>query len=159
MHALFYRIVHAISSTRWFGRVGPYVFPHLDRVVHRATGGKLLVSSLVQPGLVLTSTGARSGLPRESPLASLADEKGWLVVGSNFGQDGHPAWTYNLIAHPDATISWQGEDVPVTARLLEGAERKEAWAELLAFYPPYAVYASRVDREIRLFRLVRRAIP
>lgn len=156
MRTLFYRLVHAISSTRWFGRIGPYVFPGLDRVVHHGTGGRLLVSSLVQPGLVLTSTGAKTGLPRKSPLAALADDEGWLVVGSNFGQDHHPSWTYNLLAHPEATISWHGEDIPVTARLLEGEERKRAWAELLAFYPPYAAYDARVRRQIRVFRLVRR---
>ena len=59
-------------------------------------------------------------------------------------------------AHPDAEISWKGEDIPVTARLLDGEERDAAWKAVLAFWPPYATYQARVDREIRLFRIVRR---
>ncbi|MEW1563147.1 nitroreductase/quinone reductase family protein [Streptomyces sp. NPDC093509] len=85
-----------------------------------------------------------------------APESGWILVGSNFGRTGHPAWTANLLAHPDAVISWKGEDIPVTARLLTGEERAAVWRTALAFWPPYATYQARVDREIRLFRIVRR---
>ncbi|MFG3169395.1 nitroreductase/quinone reductase family protein [Streptomyces sp. NPDC048200] len=85
-----------------------------------------------------------------------APESGWILVGSNFGRTGHPAWTANLLAHPDAVISWKGEDIPVTARLLTGEERAAVWRTALVFWPPYATYQARVDREIRLFRIVRR---
>lgn len=44
----------------------------------------------------------------------------------------------------------------MTARLLEAGEREEAWAAALKFWPPYAAYQRRVEREIRLFRLERR---
>ncbi|MFD8563918.1 nitroreductase/quinone reductase family protein [Streptosporangium canum] len=54
----------------------------------------------------------------------------WLLIGSNFGRPGHPAWTANLLAHPDADINWKGEDIPVPARLLDSAEREEAWASV-----------------------------
>ena len=74
----------------------------------------------------------------------------WILVGSNFGRTGHPAWTANLLAHPDAEVSWKGADIPVTARLLAGEERAAAWEALLAFWPPYATYQARVEREIRL---------
>ncbi|PHQ51995.1 hypothetical protein BLA24_10300 [Streptomyces cinnamoneus] len=67
-----------------------------------------------------------------------------------------PAWTANLLAHPDVEINWRGRDIPVRARLLSGAEREGAWATALAFWPPYARYQERVEREIRLFRLDRR---
>ena len=46
---------------------------------------------------------------------------------------------------------------PVTARLLEGEERAEVWKTALAFWPPYATYQKRIEREIRLFRIIRRA--
>lgn len=42
------------------------------------------------------------------------------------------------------------------ARLLEGAEREEVWRVALTFWPPYAAYQARVERQIRLFRLERR---
>ncbi|GGV89281.1 nitroreductase family deazaflavin-dependent oxidoreductase [Streptomyces massasporeus] len=152
------RVVQKVSSTRGFARVAPHVVPALDRAVHRLTRGKVLLSAQLLPGVVLTSTGARSGLPRRTPLACMpeGDGRGWILVGSNFGRPGHPAWSHNLLAHPDAEISWKGRDVPVTARLLAGEERAAAWRALLRFWPPYAAYQARVEREIRVFRLVRR---
>ncbi|MEU3851828.1 nitroreductase family deazaflavin-dependent oxidoreductase [Streptomyces sp. NPDC029554] len=152
------RFVQKVSATPGFARVAPYVFPALDRAVHRLTRGKVLLSAQLLPGVVLTSTGARSGLPRRTPLACMPEDggRGWILVGSNFGRPGHPAWSHNLLAHPDAEISWKGRDIPVTARLLTGEERAAAWQAVLAFWPPYAAYQARVDREIRVFRLVRR---
>ncbi|PKW09289.1 deazaflavin-dependent oxidoreductase, nitroreductase family [Streptomyces sp. 1222.5] len=149
------RLVQKVSSTRLFAKVAPHVIPALDRGVHRLTRGRVLLSAQLLPGVILTSTGARSGLPRRTPLACMPQEdgRGWLLVGSNFGRPGHPAWTHNLLAHPDASISVEGRDVPVTARLLTGEERAAAWRALLVFWPPYATYQARVTREIRLFRL------
>ncbi|OUC92500.1 nitroreductase family deazaflavin-dependent oxidoreductase [Streptomyces swartbergensis] len=152
------RFVQKVSSARGFARVAPHVVPALDKAVHRLTRGRVLLSAQLLPGVVLTSTGAKSGLPRRTPLACVPEDggRGWLLVGSNFGRPGHPAWSHNLLAHPDADISWKGQDIPVTARLLEGAERAAAWQAVLAFWPPYAAYQARVEREIRLFRIVRR---
>ncbi|MEU2736399.1 nitroreductase family deazaflavin-dependent oxidoreductase [Streptomyces sp. NPDC007095] len=167
------RSVQKVSSTRAFARVAPHLVPALDRAVHRLTRGKVLLSAQLLPGIVLTVRGARSGLERRTPLACMPEgaqgaqgaegAKGtggragsWILIGSNFGRTDHPAWTANLLAHPDAVISWQGEDIPVTARLLEGEERDAVWKAVLAFWPPYATYQARIDREIRLFRIVRR---
>ncbi|MCX5048959.1 MULTISPECIES: nitroreductase family deazaflavin-dependent oxidoreductase [unclassified Streptomyces] len=152
------RVVQKVSSTRGFGKVAPYLVPALDRAVHRLTRGKVLLSAQMLPGLVLTSTGARSQLPRRTPLACMPEDdgSGWILVGSNFGRTDHPAWTHNLLAHPDAEISWKGADIPVTARPLEGKERAVVWQRALAFWPPYATYQARVKREIRLFRITRR---
>ncbi|EKX64271.1 nitroreductase family deazaflavin-dependent oxidoreductase [Streptomyces ipomoeae] len=152
------RWVQKVSSAPAFARVAPHVIPALDRAVHRVTRGKVLLSAQLLPGVVLTATGAKSGVPRRTPLACMPEEGGgsWLLVGSNFGRTDHPAWTANLLAHPDAEISWKGEDIPVTAHLLQGEERAAAWKTLLRFWPPYATYQARVEREIRVFRIVRR---
>ncbi|MGG2462378.1 nitroreductase family deazaflavin-dependent oxidoreductase [Streptomyces sp. RGM 3693] len=150
-------LVQKISSTRTFARIAPHVIPVLDRAVHRLSGGKALLSTRMLPGLVLTATGARSGRPRSTPLACMPqDDGGWLLIGSNFGRPGHPAWTGNLLKNPEAEVSWRGRDVPVRARLLTGEERERAWRAALEFWPPYAAYQARVEREIRLFRLDRR---
>ncbi|MEU3241366.1 MULTISPECIES: nitroreductase family deazaflavin-dependent oxidoreductase [unclassified Streptomyces] len=153
------RLVRKVSSTRAFARLAPRLVPAVDRAVHRLTRGRVLLSSRMLPGLVLTARGARSGLTRRTPLACLpegTDASSWLLVGSNFGRADHPAWTANLLAHPDAEVSWKGADVPVTARLLAGEERDAAWRAVVAFWPPYATYQARIGREIRLFRVTRR---
>ncbi|WP_149825047.1 nitroreductase/quinone reductase family protein [Streptomyces tailanensis] len=152
------RWVQKVSSAPAFARVAPYVIPALDRAAHRVTRGRVLLSAQLLPGVVLTAIGAKSGVPHRTPLACMPEEGGgsWLLVGSNFGRTDHPAWTGNLLAHPDAEISWKGRDIPVTAHLLEGEERAAAWKELLRFWPPYSTYQARVEREIRVFRIVRR---
>ncbi|MFF2328273.1 MULTISPECIES: nitroreductase family deazaflavin-dependent oxidoreductase [unclassified Streptomyces] len=155
------RLVQKVSSTRTFARIAPYVVPAMDRAVHRLTRGKVLLSARMLPGLILTVPGAKSGLPRTTPLACMPEngqDGSWILVGSNFGRTGHPAWTANLLARPDeAVVNWKGQDIPVRATLLKGAERDAVWQAALTFWPPYATYQARVEREIRLFRLERRS--
>ncbi|MGD3107690.1 nitroreductase family deazaflavin-dependent oxidoreductase [Streptomyces sp. YGL11-2] len=151
------RLVQRVSATRTFARIAPHVIPALDRAVHRLTRGRVLLSARMLPGAILTATGARSGRPRRTPLACLPqDDGGWLLIGSNFGRPGHPAWTGNLLKNPEAEVSWRGRDIPVRARLLTGEERARAWRAARDRWPPYAAYQARVAREIRLFRLDRR---
>jgi deazaflavin-dependent oxidoreductase (nitroreductase family) len=152
------RLIQKVSSTLLFAKVAPHVIPAMDKAVHRLTGGKVLLSARMLPGVILTARGAKSGEPRTTPLACMPVDGGmsWLLIGSNFGRPGHPAWTGNLLRNPDAEVNWQGRDIAVRARLLEGAERAQAWREVLKFWPPYATYQARIEREIRLFRLERR---
>jgi deazaflavin-dependent oxidoreductase (nitroreductase family) len=150
------RLIQKVSSTRTFAKIAPHVVPAMDRAVHRLTRGRVLLSARMLPGVILTATGAKSGQRRRTPLACMPEEGGtFILIGSNFGRPDHPSWTANLLAHPDAEINWQGRDIPVRARLLEGAERELVWTAVLRFWPAYANYQSRVDRRIRLFRLER----
>ncbi|MFF3807671.1 nitroreductase family deazaflavin-dependent oxidoreductase [Streptomyces sp. NPDC002032] len=156
--ALGVRLMQKISSTVLFARIAPHFIPAMDKAVHRLSRGKVLLSARMLPGVILTAKGAKTGEPRTTPLACMPEGGGesWLLIGSNFGRPGHPAWTGNLLKHPDADVNWQGRDIPVRARLLEGAERAAAWQAVLGFWPPYATYQARIEREIRLFRLERR---
>ncbi|MFA1538937.1 nitroreductase family deazaflavin-dependent oxidoreductase [Actinomadura monticuli] len=150
-------VFHRVSGAAWFARVGPKVVPPIDRALHRVTGGRLLLGQLLVPSLVLTTTGAVSGLARSTPLACLPDpDGGWYVVGSNFGREKHPAWTGNLIKNPGAEVSFQGRRVPVTAHLLDEVERKEVWPRLTAVWPVYDDYVERSGRELRVFHLTPR---
>ena len=152
------RLMQKVSSTRTFAKIAPHFIPAMDRTVHRLTRGKVMLSAQMLPGVILTVRGAKSGIPRTTPLACMPEASGatWILIGSNFGRPGHPAWTANLLAHPDAEVSWRGETIPVRAELLTGEERAAAWKAVLGFWPPYATYQARVEREIRLFRLTRR---
>ncbi|NUR86081.1 MAG: nitroreductase family deazaflavin-dependent oxidoreductase [Nonomuraea sp.] len=139
-----------LAGTDWFMRVGPRIVPRMDRAFGRP------VSDLLVPTLVLTTTGARSGLARRTPLACLLEAGGtFLVVGSNFGRPAHPAWSGNLLADPAATVRYRGRDFPVTATLLIGTERAAVWPALLALWPVYALYTEKSGRELRVFRLAR----
>jgi len=147
-------LAQRISGASWFSKVGPKVLPPLDRALHRLTGGRFLLGQALVPSLVLTTTGAVTGRPRQAPLACLPEQDGaWVVVGSNFGREKHPAWTGNLIKNPDAEVSFRRRTVAVTARLLDDGERAEVWPRLLKVWPVYDRYMERVDRQLRVFRL------
>lgn len=105
------------------------------------------------PTLVLETIGRKSGLARLSPLLYARDGDSVIVVGSNVGQDHHPAWTANLIAHPAARIVVGGRTLPVTATLLEGEEARAGWNKRRHVADVYTTYEGRTDRKIRVFRL------
>ncbi|BBZ76728.1 hypothetical protein MANY_20650 [Mycolicibacterium anyangense] len=128
----------------------------LDRRVLRATGGKYtLFGPTSLPELLLTTTGRKSGQPRLTALSYLRDGDRLLVLGSNFGQQHHPAWTANLLTDPLAVVAIAGVEIPVIATLLTGPERERGVQRFLA-YPMYQSYRTRTDRELRLFALTAR---
>jgi deazaflavin-dependent oxidoreductase (nitroreductase family) len=129
------------------------VMPRLDRTFSRLTRGRFLPSQLLVPTLVLTTTGAKSGLPRTSPLATLPDGDQFYVVGSNFGGGTHPGWSANLIASPYATVVYGGRTIAVTATLLSEQEKAQVWPRLRAVWPAYDDYVERSGRTLRVFRL------
>ncbi len=150
------RFVQRAAGSPRFARVAPKLVPKLDRLLSRLTGGRFTTSSGIVPSMVLISTGAKSGQPREAPLATVPDGDAFYVVGSNFGRESHPAWTHNLVANPDATAVFRGERIPVTGRLLDEDEKAEVWPTLTAAWPTYDRYEERTARDLRVFRLERR---
>jgi deazaflavin-dependent oxidoreductase (nitroreductase family) len=136
------------------------VIPPIHRFILRMTGGRTMLDTAAQPMMMLTTTGAKSGLQRETPLATIPRPDGtYLVVGSNFARESHPAWTGNLLAHPEATVTFHGRTEQVTARLLDGDERAQRWSEALEWYPGWKDYTEVTDRPFRLFLLTPAAGP
>ncbi len=147
-------VARRLASARWFAKVGPRVVPPVDRLLHRLSGGRILLPRIVLPSILLTTTGRRSGLPRQSPLICMPEDDGsFVVVGSNFGRQRHPDWTANLMHEPKAEVSYQGRRIPVTATLLEDAERAEVWPRLVRIWSVFDTYVERADRRLRVFRL------
>ncbi|TPW72929.1 nitroreductase family deazaflavin-dependent oxidoreductase [Schumannella sp. 10F1B-5-1] len=145
--------VAAFSRTRLFRRVGPSVMPGFERMLTRATGGRVISSGLVVPSLELHTTGAKSGQPRSVKLMCCPTRSGWYVTGSNFARESHPAWTANLLAHPGASITIGLNEVPVRAALVPEVRREEVWAELEQNWPGYRGYERSSGRELRIFLL------
>ena len=147
-------VVAPLTRTRVFRALAPVVLPLLEWVVARVSGGRVQLSGLLVPSLVLHTTGAKSGEPRDTYLMYTADGRGRAIVaGTTFAQERHPGWTYNLLAHPDASITVRGRSMPVRASLIGDDERDEAWRRIEAQWPGYRGYERDSGRVVRLFRL------
>jgi deazaflavin-dependent oxidoreductase (nitroreductase family) len=148
-------VVRRLGSYRWFARMGRALVP-ADRFVARVTKGRVVALGLM-PSLTLTTVGRKSGQPRVQPLVYVPDGDGFAIIGSNWGQAAHPAWSANLLAHSQAVVRVKGRDIPVEATLTTGAERDRLWTLLLRAWPAYQAYAERAPhRELRIFKLTRR---
>lgn len=144
-----------LTRTRVFRRViGPVLLPPIERLLTRITHGRVQVSALLVPSLVLHTVGAKSGVVRDVPLMYTPDGKGRAIVaGTNFAGERHPAWTTNLLANPDADITVRGRRMPVHATPIPEAERDAAWATIERQWPGYRNYERESGRTVRLFRL------
>lgn len=147
-------IVAPLTRTRLFRLVGPILLPPVERVLAWATDGRVQLSGLLVRSLVLHSTGARTGHRRDTYLMYTPDGRGRAIVaGTAFAQERHPAWTYNLLAHPDAAVTVRGRWMPVHASLIGDDGRDEAWARIESQWPGYRAYERDSGRVVRLFRL------
>lgn len=106
--------------------------------------------------LYLTTTGARSGERRTTPLARFeAPEGGWYVVASAGGAATHPGWYHNVAAHPDdVQVEVGGVTHRVTVVQVEGPARAQAWAWIVQRAPRFANYETTTDRQLPVLRLV-----
>jgi deazaflavin-dependent oxidoreductase (nitroreductase family) len=146
-------VIGRIAGSGPFAAIAPTVVPRVDRVLSRLTGGRFVVSGLLLPSLVLNHIGAKTGQSRTTPLATLPDGDSFYVVGSNFGRANHPAWTANLIAHPDVSATFRGRTVDLRAHLLTDEEKAAIWPKLTKLWPTYDTYVERSGRNLRVFRL------
>jgi len=119
---------------------------------HRRKGGRFMGMDV----LFLTTTGARTGQRRETPVAWFPDgETAWLIVASRAGSAGHPDWYHNLAAHPgQVEIEIRGRKLKVTPSQLSGIRRDEAWQRIADAQPRYAKYQAKTDRILPVIRLV-----
>jgi deazaflavin-dependent oxidoreductase (nitroreductase family) len=121
----------------------------------RANGGKVGGPFADGNLLLLTTTGAKSGEPRLSPLAYFRIDGKLIIIGSFAGAPISPAWVHNLRANPGAHIEVGTEAYDVTARELPLAERDELFEKISAASPGFAEYQSKTTRVLPLFELRR----
>ena len=128
--------------------------PTAEKVWAKLNRGRTPLSGVLVPSLVLHSIGAKSGLERSSELMCCPEPGGtWLITGSNFARDTHPAWTANLAAHPDVWISVKGKRFDVHADRIPDDKLDETWAFIERQWPGYRGYERSSGRTLRIFRL------
>ena len=121
----------------------------------RTNGGKVGGPFEGADLLLLTTTGAKSGQPRVSPLAYQRVDGKMLIIGSYRGADVDPSWVHNLRANPQAHVEVGTDSYDVVTRELPPEERDQAWDEIVAAAPGFGEYQSNTSRVIPLFELTR----
>jgi deazaflavin-dependent oxidoreductase (nitroreductase family) len=100
------------------------------------------------PSLILTTTGRKSGQPRDTALICAADGASYIVIASQGGAPTHPHWYMNLRNDPRVRVQVKGDRFDATARTAEGAERERLWRLAAEAWPSYDTYEQRTERVI-----------
>src|SRR4051794_6901098 len=114
----------------------------LHRFVRDLTGGRLGWRGAGMPVIELTTTGAKSGLPRTVLLTSPrqgGDEI--IVVASRGGTDQNPDWYHNILKAPEVRVAQRGKPAaPMVARVADADERARLWPLITKDHDNYAGY-------------------
>ena len=138
------RLVHHILALNLVSFLLSKFLHHADDFLLRLTGGRHTFPELVGlPIGKLTSQGARTGKPRSIPLVSLPDGDKLALIATNFGQKKHPSWYYNLKAHPECQVSFNGRSGNYVAREAQGEEYERYWRLARSYYAGYDKYKQR----------------
>jgi deazaflavin-dependent oxidoreductase (nitroreductase family) len=103
--------------------------------------------------ILLTTTGARTGVRHTNPLGYLPDGDRILVIGSAGGAPRHPDWFHNLVANPVVQVEDGVFTYDAKATVLDGPERDEMWARAVESDPGWAEYQAKTTRQIPVVAL------
>jgi deazaflavin-dependent oxidoreductase (nitroreductase family) len=136
-----------------FSKFLHYVDPDLMKITKNRLSVPGLVTGL--PIVILTSTGAKSGVARTWPAIGIPDGDNIALIASNWGQKHNPAWYYNLRANPIAKLEFNGHIGTYKAKeVTDPDEYQRLWKKGTEVYIGYEKYRQRVgDRKIPMMLL------
>ena len=122
----------------------------------RAHNGEVTSGPMAgRPILLLTTTGAKTGEPREAILTYSTDGDHLVVCASKGGAPEPPAWYHNLLANPIVKVEAGGQVFTAKAEEQGGAEHDRLWANHVAARPEFAEYPEKSGRSIPTITLER----
>ena len=107
------------------------LFWHAHRALVRGTRGRLGLWRPKRDGwgaMRLTTTGRRSGRPRQVVIGYFEDGHDLVTMAMNGWGAAEPAWWLNLQSDPDAIAQTRDGSRPVHARRAQGEERERLWS-------------------------------
>jgi deazaflavin-dependent oxidoreductase (nitroreductase family) len=119
----------------------------------RANEGKVGGPFEGAPVLLLTSTGAKSGEQRTTPVVYQQDGERMVIFASKAGAPENPAWFHNLRANPTATVEVGPDTVEVEAVVTDGDERERLFSKQKQLMPQFADYEQKTTRQIPVVAL------
>ena len=152
-YATFHSLIQTLAASRpgsWFLS---RVLRPMDRLLLKLTRGRLSLTALLAglPVVMVTTTGARTGLPRTLPLLPIWEPSQpgtFALIASNWGQHHFPAWYFNLKKNPLAVCSLDGHVSRYRSHEAAGEEYERFWAYATATYFGYALYRQRAGRRV-----------
>jgi len=116
----------------------------LDQLILNWTKEKHSASEILGwPIIQLTTIGAKTNQPRTMPLVGIFDHEQIAIIASNFGREHNPGWYYNLKAHPECNVNFNGRSGKYIARETTGEEYERYWQLATSFYAGYDKYRQR----------------
>jgi deazaflavin-dependent oxidoreductase (nitroreductase family) len=131
----------------------PFMGMQISR--YRRTAGPEPPKMMGFPTVLLTTVGAKTGNEHTHVLGGFADGKdAWLIIASKGGASTHPAWFVNMAKNPDKVwLEVGNRKFRAQVNSLQGKEREEGYARVVAVAPRYGDYLKKTDREIPVIRL------
>jgi deazaflavin-dependent oxidoreductase (nitroreductase family) len=108
-----------------------------------------------KPMVLVTHTGAKSGVERTTPLVCSTDGDRVVVIASMGGAPTNPAWYHNMVANPTVTVELGTETFTASAVEVTGDERQRLYDQQTAIMPQFAEYATKTTRTIPVLVLER----
>jgi deazaflavin-dependent oxidoreductase (nitroreductase family) len=107
--------------------------------------------------LILTTTGAKTGESRETPLVYSRSGDDIVIVASMGGAPRHPSWYHNLVANPRVTVELDGNRFGAVARVVGHDERRRLYDRHAQANPSFLDYEAKTSRVIPVILLSRSA--
>lgn len=120
---------------------------------YESSGGSEGTTMQGKPIVILTTTGAKSGKLRKTPLMRVEHDGQYAVVASLGGAPKHPVWYHNVVADPHVELQDGHNKQDMTAREVTGGEKAIWWDRSVEAWPDYASYQTKTDRQIPVFVL------
>jgi deazaflavin-dependent oxidoreductase (nitroreductase family) len=117
--------------------------------LQKVSGGRVGRTVFGMKAVQLHTTGKRSGQRRTVWLTSpVNSDERIVLIASKGGDDRHPDWYHNVVAHPDVEITDGDVTTPWRARTATVEEKAELWPQVIEAYKGYAGYQKRTERDI-----------
>jgi deazaflavin-dependent oxidoreductase (nitroreductase family) len=148
--SLLERVITPLALTKagtWFLK---NVSRRIDPALVKLSRGRVSTIGFT-PVVLLTTTGARSGLARTTPLLYFTDGDRAVLMASNYGRTKHPAWYHNVRANPEVMLLAGGHQGRYRGQVTTGEERERLWGLAQQLTRGYTQYEGTTQgREIQV---------
>ena len=145
-HPMWKRVVQQVFMTRPFAWIGLHVLGRIDPILMRLSKGRVYSSrGMGLLSILLTTTGAKSGQPRQAALLAFEDGDNLFVIASRGDNPRHSGWYHNLKANRRSKVVWGGREETRIAHDAISPERERLWQKAMSTFPTFDRYQERTS--------------